>query len=308
MEYQKGAPMDQIKSFEIFRRVAETGSFSKAAKDMQFTQPTVSKAMAALEEQLGVQLILRTTRGVSLSELGQEVYKGSQKLIDSYEQIQLITSTENAEPKGKINLACPVTFGQMHIFPHLDRFLGKYPKIELDIKLSDTAVDLISEGIDCAVRIGDLSDSTLIAKRVGTTRRVVVGTPRYLKKYGIPKCPKDLEDHNCVIFSKLQTGNKWPFISESGRKIGVRVKGNLRVDNSAGARTAVLSGIGLGLFPTWGVGEEINQKQLKVVLKNYEARPMPIHLVYPPGHFIPFRVRILSVFLADEFKKNRWLR
>jgi len=300
--------MDQIKSFEIFRRVAETGSFSKAAKDLRISQPTVSKVIAELEQQLGAQLVVRTTRGVSLSELGQEVYKGSQKLIDSYEQLKQITSSENLEPKGRIKLSCPVIFAQINIFPFLDRFLDKYPKIELEIKLSDETADLISEGIDCAVRIGELSDSTLIAKRVGTMRRVVAATPEYFKKYGTPKCPKDLENHNCIISSKFNPDESWQFLTEAGKKQSIKVKGNLRVNNSIGCYSALLGGIGISLTPISTIGKEIENKKLKVILKDYETTSMPINLVYPPGHFIPFRVRILSVFLADEFKKNKWLR
>jgi DNA-binding transcriptional LysR family regulator len=292
---------DRITCMKSFVRTVEMGSFSAVAREMNTTQPTISKQIAALEEYLDVQLLVRSTRKVSLSDEGERFYDRCQQVLEALAEAESSVG-KRQKPFGVLRVNCSVAFGQMQIVPRLKRFLDRYPDIEIDLTMCDRFVDLVEEGIDLAIRIGDFRDRNLISQPIGATRFVAVGSTAYFEKFGEPQVPSDLIHHNCIVYTRQSTVNEWHF-----RDTTVTVRGNLRVDDSAALRDAVCAGIGIGTSPIWAFSEEINNKSVKVILESYEPTPMPIRAVYRRSRFQPAKVKCFINFLIDEFKCYRGL-
>ncbi|MGD1914473.1 MAG: substrate binding domain-containing protein [Rivularia sp. (in: cyanobacteria)] len=209
-------------------------------------------------------------------------------------------------PSGVLRVNCPVSFGQLQIVPRIKAFLQRYPDIKLDLMMNDGFVDLVSEGVDLAIRIGNHQDTSLISQCIGTTRRVTVASVEYLEKIGEPKKPEELVDRNCIVYTRLSTGNEWHFQSNE-KIIKVKVTGNFQTNNSVAIREAILSGIGIAVSPIWLFGDCINNGKVKVILKEYQPTPLPINVVYRRGRFLPAKVRCFIDFLAQEFKLDPWV-
>lgn len=297
--------MDRIAWMQSFVRTVETGSFSAVARELETTQPTISKQIAALEEYLDVQLLIRSTRILKLTEAGEHFYQQCQRVMEALAEAEASVG-QRQKPNGMLRVNCPVSFGQLQIMPRIKAFLQRYTDIKLDLMMNDGFVDLVSEGVDLAIRIGNYQDTSLIQARIGTTRRVTVASPQYLEKIGEPKKPEDLIHHNCMVYTRLSTGNEWYFQS-NGKTIKVEVKGNFQANNSTAIREAVLSGIGIAVSPIWLFGDSINNGKLKVILKEYQPTPLPIYAVYRRGKFVPAKVRCFIDFLAQEFELDPWV-
>lgn len=297
--------MDRITCMKSFVRTVETGSFSAVAREMETTQPTISKQIAELEEYLGVQLLIRSTRSLSLTEEGTRFYEHCQRIIDAIAQAEASVGRQQ-KPSGVVRVNCPVSFGQFQIVPRMKAFLDRYPDLKVDLMMSDRFVDLVEEGVDLAIRIGELNDSSVIAHRIGTTRRVAIGSVSYFEKAGEPQIPQDLIHHNCIVYTQLSTANEWYF---QGLKepVKVNVKGNFQANNSTAVREAVLSGLGIAVSPIWLFGDLLNCGVIKVILKDYQPTPLPIHAVYRRSRFQPVKVRCFIDFLASEFKLDPWV-
>jgi DNA-binding transcriptional LysR family regulator len=288
--------LDLITCIKSFVRTVETGSFSAVAREMDTTQPTISKQIAALEEYLDVQLLVRSTRKVSLTDEGMRFYERCQPVLEAlFEAESSVGKRQN--PSGILRINCSVAFGQMQVLPRLKRFLDRYPDIKIDLTLSDHFVDLVGEGIDLAIRIGKFPDPNLISQPIGTFRFVVVASAAYLEKFGEPQVPTDLLHHNCIVYTRQSTGNEWHF-----RGTTVTVSGNLQVNNSMALREAVLAHIGVGSAPMWTFNNELQNRSVKVILTEYEPEPIPIQVVYRRGRFQSAKIKCFIDFLIDEFK------
>lgn len=293
---------DRLALFQTFVRVVEAGSFTSVATERHTSQPTISRQVAALEEHLGSLLFQRTTRSLTLTDDGRVFYEHARRTIEAAIEAESAVGRRRGKPSGKLRLSASVVFGRLHLIPRLPRFMTRYPDIEIDLLMNDGFSDLVEEGIDLSVRVGLVTDSSLIARRIGTTRRAVVATPDYLARRGIPQTPYDLQQHDCVIYSRLATGENWSFAGPDG-PITVPVAGRFHVNNTEGVRAGILQGLGIGYVPVWHFTDhEIENGRLTVLLKDFEPPVQPISAVYPSRRFLALKVRAMIDFLAAEFE------
>ena len=292
--------MDVTLAMKSFVRVVESGSFSAVARELGTTQPAVSKHIAWLERHLGSRLMERTTRKLSLTQEALQYYERAKAILEQIEDAERLVRRGRSEITGVLRIGCSVGFGRFQVVPRLKTFLAMHPRLRIDLRMSDAMTDLLEEGIDVAIRIGELADSNLIARHIGTTHRVVVASPAYLKGRKPPRHPQELTAHECVIYTGLATRNEWRFTGPNGAQ-SVRVQGRFEVNSSEGVREAVLAGIGIGFSPAWLFADELRAKTLRVLLPNYRAASLPIHGVSPASRRFAAKVRALLDFLEAEF-------
>ena len=295
--------MDRLTAMNMFVRVVETGSFSAVAREMNSTQPTISKNIAELESWLGAKLLNRSTRSLRLTETGTNYYERCVAILQDVDEAEQVVGQLQTQPKGMVRISAVVAFGRLHIVPKLQRFFETYPDIKVDIRLSDGLSDLVEEGIDVAFRMGELADSSLIAKKLCSSAYVTIASPEYLEKNGVPSHPRDLKDHNFLVYSDQNSRMETQFIDQ-GEPFFVRVEGNLLTNNSEALRSALLSNLGISRVPKWLVSNALATGELTSVLEAYQPGPMNIYAVYPPGRHLPSRVRCLIDHFAEEFKDN----
>lgn len=298
--------MDLVGPMQTFVRVVDAGSFTSAANQMNTTQPTISRQIAALEDHLGARLLTRTTRRLTLTDDGRVFYEQALRALEALGEAENAIGRRRSKPSGMLRMAAPPVFGRLHIVPRLPAFLGRYPDVTVDLIMSDTFTDLAEQGVDLAIRVGEISDPTLIAKRIGLVRRVTVATPAYLRIHGTPRTPADLAEHDCIVYTRLTTGNQWVFESDSGPLV-VDVKGRYRADNSEAVREGVINGLGIAVIPSFAFTEEIDSGVVRVLLKKYEPRRLPMHAVYPSRRFVSLKVRAMIDYLSHEFALDRRL-
>lgn len=295
--------MDILLPMQTFVRVVEAGSFTAVAKQMNTTQPTISRQIATLEEHLGARLITRTTRTLTLTDDGRAFYEQALRVLEALGEAENAVGRRRSKPSGVLRIATPVVFGRLHIVPRLPAFLERYPDVSVDLVMSDTFTDLAEQGIDLAIRVGEITDPGLIAKRIGMVRRVTVASPAYLKAHGTPRKPADLETHACIVYTRLATGNRWFFETTAG-PISIEVKGRYRADNSEAVREGVLAGLGIAVIPAFAFSTEIETGKIKVLLKDHEPKQLPMNAVYPSRRFVPLKVRAMIDYLAHEFARD----
>jgi DNA-binding transcriptional LysR family regulator len=293
--------MDRVSAMTAFVRCVERGSFSEVAREMNMTQPTVSKLIASLERHLGGKLFARSTRRLALTMEGQRFYEQCRAIIDAVDNAEASFKAGREEIGGILRVATSVSFGRAQLVPRIRAFTRRYPLLRLDLQLNDRFVDLVEEGIDVAFRIGELKESNLIAKRIATTHRVTVGAPQYFREHGEPRYPEDLREHNCILYTGLATRNEWPY-ARNGRSRPVRVSGTFQSNSSEAVRAATLAGIGIALAPVWLFGDDILAKRVKVVLANYRPKPLPIHALSPVNRRYSAKVRAFVDFFQAEFE------
>jgi DNA-binding transcriptional LysR family regulator len=281
--------MDKLRTMAIFVRIVDAGSLTAAADALGMSVPSVVRALAALERALGVRLMNRTTRRSSLSDEGREYYERCKRVLAEVEAADASLSARRTEPKGRLRVTAPVMYGRLHLAPVVAEFMAKHPHMEVELLLLDRVVDLIEEGIDVALRIAHLPDSTLVALPVGETRRVICAAASYLKRAGEPKLPADLAAHRCIVFSGLARGNDWAFGGKRATQVTVRPV--LRTNQFDVAIDACLRGLGCGQFLCYQVAALVDAGKLKRVLGEFEPAPVPIHLVYPHGRHVSANVR-----------------
>ncbi len=284
--------MDRLLGMQTFVRVVEAGSFSAVAREQQSTQSAVSKQIAALEKVLGARLLARTTRSLALTEEGERYFEQARRLVAEIAEAESTLRAGEQHLQGWLRVASAGVFGRLKLLPLVQSFLASHPGVKIDLRLADGFIDLVEQGIDVAVRIGELADSSLIARRVGTTRRAVVASRAYLRSLpaGLtpPREPQDLLAHNCLVYSELHTRNAWTFVAgpgaaaEPGAERTVRVGGNFVSNSSEAVREAVRSGLGIFNSPTWLFEDEIASGELAALLPDWTATELPIHLVSPP--------------------------
>ncbi len=298
--------MDKLRAMKVFLAIADHGTLTAAARAEHSSLPAVVRLLGALEADLGVRLFHRTTRRVSLTEEGRRYRESCRGVLALLADAENELDSDRDEPRGNIVLTAPVIFGQRHVAPGILSFLKRFPKVQVDLRLLDRVVNLVEEGVDLGVRIGRLEDSTLVARPVGSMRRVVVATRGYLRKHGRPKVPADLSHHNCVRFWNGGAPS-WSFL-ESGRVVTVPVQGSFTVNHSLAGTDAVASGIGIGMFPAYQVAPLVHSGQLEIVLSDFELEARPIQLVVPAARFLPRRIRLfLDAMKAHlEVESKAW--
>jgi DNA-binding transcriptional LysR family regulator len=293
--------MDLLSAFRVFIRVAEAQSFSAVAREMGTTQPAVSRQVAALEEHLGARLIQRTTRSLALTEDGRDLLGHARRVLDSVEEAEAAVGRRHALPGGLVRLSTSSTFGRLYVAPRMPRLLERYPEMSIELRMSDTITDLVADGIDVAVRVTQVQDSSLVARKIGSSRRIAVASEACIAAYGEPKHPSDLNNLPCIIFTGSATPGEWVFEGAEGA-VAVHVGGRFRTDNGEGVREAVLAGLGYALLPTWFFGTEVSDGRLRPVLTGWEPPPTAITAVYPSRRNLAPRTRAVIDFFVDEFR------
>ena len=267
--------MDRLAAMEIFTRVIETGSFSAAARQLRVGQPAVSKAVAQLEERLGVQLLLRSTGGLTPTEAGQNFYERAKRAIEEADEVELVGRGASASLSGNLRISAAVTFARLHVVPRLAHFLAEHPALEIGAVLGDRSIDLIESGIDVALRMGSLEDSALIARKIGQSPRRVIGTPAYFEKHGEPRAPAELTAHQAIVYYVRGGGTIWTF-GRGSTESSVTVSGRVRITAAEGVREAVLGGMGLAVASEWMFAPELKRGLVKAVLEEWTLPPMEL--------------------------------
>lgn len=287
----------------MFAAVIDTGSFAAAASRLGTSTGQASKLVSRLEKELGVQLIMRTTRALSLSEVGRAYYERIKGIIEDLEALDASVRNAAGTPSGRLRVTAPVTFGTTQLTPLLISFAAAFPDIQLDIGFNDRLVNLVDEGFDAAIRIGQPADSSLIAKKLCPVRIVLVSSPSYLEAHQIPERPTDLADHSCIIDTNFHDPQSWRFNSIDRKGMIVTdVRGRLNFSNAEACLAAAEAGLGIARVPSFVAGASLRAGTVRSVLSQYEDQSRGLYAVYPPGRHLALKVRVLVDFLANAFR------
>ncbi|MTI09948.1 LysR family transcriptional regulator, partial [Curvivirga aplysinae] len=282
--------MDKLANMQAFEAVGRTGSFAEAARKLNVANSVISKRVKDLEDFLGSQLLIRTTRQVNLTDTGYSYLEYVSRILNEIEEVEARIQYKIDKPSGTIMLAAPLSFSLQFLGPTIASYLDKYPGVEIKTYLSDRSVNLMNEGYDLAIRTGPLKDSSLIAKKLVNCRRVICASPDYFKKYGKPHLPQDLKDHNCLSYLNLADGKAWPYM-ENGKRKWQNVSGNFSSDNGDLLYEAALASHGITFLPTFIVGEAIQTGKLITVLNEYEETDFNIFAVYQHTRHLSTKIR-----------------
>jgi len=286
----------------MFLAVMETGSFIRAAERLGTSSGQASKLVSSLEAELGVRLLNRTTRAVSPTEAGRAYFERLRPLLEEFDNLDLAIRNTSRQPRGRLRLTAPLTFGTVELAPALSDFAKRYTEIELDVNFSDRVVNLIDEGFDLAVRIGRPADTSLIARKLCDIRIVLVGSKPYFEERGEPASPTDLEGHDCIIDTNFREPERWPFRDGEGEPIAVAIRGRLRYSNAEACLRAAEAGLGLAYLPSFVAGPAIRAGRVKPVLEQFSSPPFTVHALYPHSRHLAAKVRVLVDFLAERYR------
>jgi len=291
---------EKLDAIEIFIATVETGSLSGAARKTGLSISTISRQLTSLENRLKVKLLIRSTRKIALTEEGNAYYTSVKEVFNNLHQLEEQLTQQKNDPIGRLHISAPTLFGRHYLIPILSDFMVLYPKIDLEITLLDRNVDLLEEGIDLAIKIGDLEDSSLICRTLGHIQWIACASPLYLKKYGIPKTPYELEKHQCLVY-KSATNNEWPFL-DKGRKIKIKVPVKMKSNTLDAVVSGAIKGVGITLTPAWFVRDRIQNHELAPLLEGYQMEPRPIQALFTHNHLLTNKVRLLLDYLVKNLK------
>jgi DNA-binding transcriptional LysR family regulator len=297
--------MDRFQEMKVFAAVVEAGSFTAAADTLDMSKAAVSRYVGELEERLGLRLLHRTTRKLAPTTEGEIFYARCRELLDNLGEAEAEITSRSGEATGLLKVNVPVTFGLMHLAPLWPAFLARHPRLAIDITLSDRVADLVEEGFDIAVRIGQLSASSLISRKLASTRMVLCASPEYLQRRGAPGRPDELLQHDVISYSLFSTGENWSFAGPDG-EISVKVRPRLRTNSGDTCRAAALQHQGIILQPTFIVGADLARGTLREIMPGYRSAELGIHAVYPSRKFVSPKVRLLIDFLVEAFAAPAW--
>lgn len=296
--------LPDFEAWAIFASVVEHRSFSAAADALAVSKATVSKAISRLEARLGVTLFHRTSRRLTLTDSGRALADHARRILAEGQSAEESALESASAPAGLIRLAAPLTFGIRHLAPMLAEFMGEHPAIQIDLRLSDAFVDIVGEGIDVAIRIAELPDSSLRARRLGPVRGHVVGAPAYFARAGRPRHPADLANHACFLYTNTATPEQWRFRRAGGEEVTVRISGPIRTDNGDAMLPALRAGLGLAWLPEFLLSDDLAAGTLETVLDDWSGSAAALHLVTPPGTLRPARVEALIAFLDVRLRQS----
>ena len=294
--------MDRSAEMSVFSKVIEEGSFSGAARTLKLTPSAVSKQIGRLEDRLGVRLINRTTRRLSATEEGSAFYQRCVRILADMDEAELAVSQLHAAPRGTLRVNCGIAFGKHQVTPLIPEFLGRYPELSIEMTFTDSIVDLVEEGHDVAIRFGNLQDSSMVARQLAVSRRAICASPAYLDRFGEPKHPSELVDHNCLTFSTLTHLNDWLFKIPDGKEFPFRAKGNFLANNGETIHEMVLAGLGIVRLAEFLVEPDVRAGQLKRILTPYYRDiEVPVNAVYPTRRHLSPKVRAFVDFMVEKF-------
>lgn len=295
--------MDRLEAMRIFVRVVERGSFSAVANELGSSQPNISKQIRALEQALGGSLLARSTRSLSLTDEGQRYYADCRQILASVDAAERSFQSGREAVAGTLRIASSVSFGRAQIAVCLPAFLKRHPQVRVELQLSDRNEDLLGEGVDVAVRIGELRDSNLVGRSLGTLSRALLASPAYLQLHGEPETPEALQQHNCLVFSQLADHHRWRLRSGE-RQVSVSVSGNVSSNSSEAIRELVLAGQGISLSPLWAFRADMEAGRVRMILPAWRPEALPIHVLYPPNRRQSARVLAFVEFLGEHLQQG----
>jgi DNA-binding transcriptional LysR family regulator len=299
--------MDIFTAMKVYCSVVENDSLADAARKMNVSPSVVSKHLSALEDHLGVRLLNRTTRRISITEEGTAYYERCKQIITDVAEAEIEVSSAHTAPRGLLKITAPVTFAHRHLTPHLPKFLDMFPEVEVQVQVNDRVVDLVNEGIDLAIRISQLKDSSLIARRLAPNRRYIAATPEYLERNGTPKSVDDLKDHRLITWPPGNPLNDWHFLIDGVDRI-IKVKGAIAVNEGDAILTTLLAGGGLGMTQEFLAGPFVKEKKLVPLLEEIVREDNPIYAVYPSSRHLSPKVRAFVDFLVETYgPKPYWM-
>ncbi|NMF87744.1 LysR family transcriptional regulator [Aromatoleum petrolei] len=292
--------MQDLNLMVTYAHVVDCGSFSGAARRLGTSRSAVSKAVAKLEHSLGVRLLQRSTRHLSVTEVGAAFAEHCTRIVDEIAQAEQLADSLHAQPRGTLRVAASVAFGTLHVAPALADFLGRYPDLDVDMTISDRSIDLAEEGYDIVVRVANELPPTLVARQLAPVRRKLCATPEYFARHGLPAIPQDLSRHNCLDYTHSGEQGLWRFTGPSG-EIAVPVSGRLRINDDEALSQAVLGGLGLALLPTFIIGSDLQAGRLCAALSEYIPVERHVYALYLPTRHLPVKVRAFIDFLLERF-------
>jgi DNA-binding transcriptional LysR family regulator len=297
--------MDKLDAMQAFTKVVALGGYAAAARQLGRTRSAISKAVMALERQLGVRLLDRTTRKVRPTEAGLAYYERSTAVLAAIAETEIQIAGLHEAPAGVLRINGPMSFGTAYLAGAVADFLSRYPDLKVELLLNDRFIDPLEEGVDVTVRIGELADSSLVARRLAATRRLLLASPDYLARHGAPQEPDDLILHRCLVYGHVAARQRWQ-LTRDGAKISVPVASALCANNGEVLREAACKGLGIALLPTVIAGDAIKAGRLVVVLDAYSPPPLPIHALYAANRFLAAKTRLFIDFLAARFADAPW--
>lgn len=295
--------MNRLAAMDAFVRVVDTGSFTGASRQLRVGQPAVSKIIAQLEEHVGVKLLLRTTQGLKPTEAGENFYEHAKRAVEEADEAVSKARGIGAALTGRLRISGAVTFSRLHIVPRLPRFMALHPALDVELFLDDGNVDLVEAGIDVALRMGDLQNSSLTARKIGQGRRIVVAAPSYFDAKGEPQTPAELIDHEAVIYDQRGGGTLWSFTRGASENI-VTIKGRMRSNAAEAVREAVLAGMGLAVASEWMFGRELAAGRVRRVLADWELPPVGLWVVFPSGRNASMKARAFANFIEQDMRAD----
>jgi len=298
--------MDRFHAIEAFVKVVETGSFARAAERLGVSVSSVSRHVTDLEAHLNARLLNRTTRRLSLTEIGRAFHERCVQLLADLEEAEESAGEGAVVPRGTLRLTCGVTFGERYLAPAIAEFMARYPQMRFDAELSDRVVDLVEEGFDAAVRIGAVGGQNLVARKVGTTRLVCCAAPSYLAQHGEPRAPEDLAAHACLLYAYAPQIGLWPFRDPDGGERNVRVAGPAHSNNGRFLEALAVAGVGISYEPDFIVGPDVKAGRLVQILRAFAPPAAGIHVVYPSRRHLSAKVRAFTDFLTQRFTGAEW--
>lgn len=297
--------MDRFQEMSVFAAVVDAGSFVGAADALEMSKPAVSRHVAELEARLGVRLLHRTTRRLSLTEEGEVFYARCKELLGELEEAEAEITSRTGKAAGQLKVSAPVSFGLLHLAPLWAGFMARHPDVVLDVTLSDRMVDLVEEGFDLAVRVARLPSSSLVGRKLSSTRSVLCASPEYLKAHGTPQHPSELARHTVIAYSLLSTGDTWSFEGPQGA-VSVRVEPRMRTNSGDTCRAAALGHQGIIIQPTFLVGDDLRSGALVELMPQYRGIELGVYALYPTRKHVLPKVRLLVDYLVAALKKKSW--
>ena len=282
--------MDRIDCFRAFVRTLEGGSFSAAAKELGIGQPAVSKRIALLEGEFGTQLFVRTTRKLRPTPEALRIYDLARQFLGNFDLAKASVEEASPRPSGTLCVSLPSSFGRRYMMPIIADYVRTYPEVRVDVRFTERFVNLVEEGVELALRIGQLQSSTLVARRLGAVRRYLVATPTYLHGRPLPRTPEDMSAHQCIVYSRLPASHEWTFESEHGRHVAA-IRGALLIDDADAMEEAVRQHLGVAILPEWNAISGIRSGELEHLLPDYSTAALPLHAVYPDMLWMSLRAR-----------------